>query len=39
MFIVSPTANKRMQSDRSTRYTSETAADAERYVPRGMGNF
>jgi len=24
--------NKRMQSDRSTRYASETAADAWRYV-------
>ncbi len=24
--------NKRMQSDRSTRYASETAADARRYV-------
>jgi hypothetical protein len=24
-------ANKRMQSDRSTRYASETAADAGRY--------
>lgn len=29
------THNKRMQSDRSTRYASETAADARRYVAQG----
>ena len=34
-----PPYNKRMQSDRSTRYASETAADARRYAYiRRLGN-